>query len=85
MSIVRESKEFHCGCGNETLVVTNDYKNDMVDVAIYRKYKLSYWWKLKYALRLIFGGEMYHDQIVLYEKSLNEFIKFLNKNKQEEK
>ncbi len=73
---------FQCNCKAEILVIDYDHEYRVADLAIYESqesfyHKLSLWQRLRYAVRAIFTGKPYHDQIILDNKQLNQLKSFL--------
>lgn len=73
---------FQCNCSQEVIVIEYDHKNQFASVALYETkssydHKLSLWQRIRYCLRCLVSGYVYHDQIMLDNKQLKELKLFL--------
>lgn len=69
-----------CDCKSEILVIEYDHEMQLADLAVY-KYagfgnKLSFFDRIRYALKIILSGKPYADQMVLTTKQLKEIKNF---------
>jgi hypothetical protein len=69
-----------CDCKSEILVIEYDHQVKLADLAIYKyagiSNKLSLIQRLRYAIKIIWSGKPYADQIVLTPKQLKEIKNF---------
>lgn len=69
-----------CDCESEILVIKYDHDIKLADLAVYKyaglSNKLSFFDRFWYALKIIWSGKPYADQMVLSQKQLKEIKNF---------
>lgn len=76
---------FECSCLNEILVIEKwDDESEELSLAMYKLQNypnyLPFLKRLRLSLRILFKGEMYHDNILLEKEKVLELKNWLNKS-----
>jgi len=74
-----------CECGTEGVLIEEDdtlggFVMSFFGTSTYNFAKGSLWQRFRLALRVIFNGRLYHDQILISKKNAKEICQYFNNN-----